>query len=98
MVQGNVVHWRSDRGISAANVQPARPLCPPVPSEGARRLFGREEQATAQGFAPAFANVDRLAREAGLRVRPRWHMQPVCSGRAQRWATNRLGRRATRKG
>ena len=80
MVQGDVVHWRSDQGIPAADVRPARPLCPSVSPEGTRRLPGRKEQATAQGFASAFANPARFAREAGLRVRSRWHLQPVRGG------------------
>ena len=91
------MHWCSDRGISAADVRPARPLCSSVPPEGTRRLPGREEQATAQGFAPAFANPTRLARKAGLRVRSRRHLQPVRGGRTKRRAADSHGHRPSRQ-
>ena len=43
----------SDRGIPAANVRLARSLCSSVSPERACRLFGREEQATAQDSRPS---------------------------------------------
>lgn len=49
---------------------------------------GREEQATAQEFAAFFASPARLARQAGLRVCSRRHLQPVCGGRAKRRAAD----------
>ena len=84
MAQVDVVHRQTDGGVPATDVRSARPLCPSVPAERTGRLPGREEQATAQGFAPAFADQAGNARATGLRVRARRHLQPVRGGRTQR--------------